>query len=54
MARENIQPKADQPRFTTGELSRKAQPAQLEYRAQAIKGAERSPGKRNYGRNLRG
>lgn len=54
MARESIQPKADQPRMTTSELSRKSEPARIEYRVQAIKGSERSPGKRNYGRNLRG
>ena len=54
MARESIQPKADQPRMTTGELSRKSEPARIEYRVQAIKGSDRGPGKRNYGRSVRG
>lgn len=54
MAREQIAPKADQPRVTTGDIARKAEPARIEYRVQSIKGSERGPGKRNYGRSVRG
>lgn len=54
MARESIQPKADQPRVTTGDIARKSEPAKIEYRVQAIKGVDRGPGKRNYGRSVRG
>ena len=54
MAQQNIQPKADQPRVTTGDIARKSEPARIEYRVQAIKGSDRGPGKRNYGRSVRG
>jgi hypothetical protein len=53
MAREQIAPKADQPRVTTGDIARKSEPAKLEYRV-SIKSMDRSPGKRNYGRSVRG
>lgn len=54
MAQQNIQPKADQPRVTTGDIARKSEPARIEYRVQAIKPTDRGPGKRNYGRSMRG
>lgn len=53
MARENIQPKADQPRMTTGELSKERASPKLEYRV-SVKSFDRSPSTRSYGRTVRG
>lgn len=53
-ARDNVQPKADQPRVTTGELKRGSQPATLQYRITGVKSFDRSPSQRSYGRTVRG
>jgi len=39
----NVQPKADQPRVTTGELKRGSQPANLQYRVAGVKNIARTP-----------
>ena len=37
MAERQVAPKADQPRVTTGELSRMDKPASMQYRTEGIK-----------------
>lgn len=51
MAQQNIQPKADQPRVTTGDIARKSEPAKIEYRVN-VKSMDRSPSTRQYGRSM--
>lgn len=53
MAKQAISPKADQPRVTTGELTRGSQTPKLEYRV-SVKSFDRSPSTRSYGRTVRG
>ena len=53
MAKQNVSPKADQPRVTTGELKRGGSGPNLQYRVQGIKSFDRSQ-PRTYGRTVRG
>ena len=53
MAKQQIAPKADQPRVTTSELSKGSSGPNLQYRVQGIKSFDRSQ-PRSYGRTVRG
>ena len=53
MAKQQIAPKSDQPRMTTGELNREGSGPNLQYRVQGIKSFNRTQ-PRAYGRTVRG
>ena len=54
MAKQQISPKADQPRATTSEVSRESNTPTLQYRTQGVQSFNRSPSQRSYGRTIRG
>lgn len=54
MAKQQIAPKADQPRVTTGDVSRESNSPTLQYRVQGVKSFDRAPSQRSYGRTVRG
>lgn len=54
MATVNTQPRADQPRVTTGSLKSGERQPNLEYRVQGVQTYSRSPKTRNLARSTRG
>ena len=55
MARQNISPKADQPRAGTSQpMKDSPRMPDLQYRVQGVKNFDRSPSTRTYGRTTRG
>ena len=55
MARGAINPKADQPRAGTKQVSKDSpRTPDLQYRVQGVKNFDRSPSVRTYGRTVRG
>ena len=53
MAKQQISPKADQPRVTTGELNRGSSGPNLQYKVQGIRSFDKAQ-PRTYGRTVRG
>jgi hypothetical protein len=54
MAQQNVAPKADQPRVTTGSLKSGERSPNLEYRVSGAQNFDRGPKARTYGRTVRG
>ena len=53
MAKQQIAPKADQPRVSTGEVKRESSGPSLQYRIQGIRSFDKQQ-PRTYGRTVRG